>query len=576
MSNTRTTLGVVKGVFLYLFKQIQPSSKKRHVKYRADNSVSRRGFSSSIWQIARRMPSFLFLAVLVLAVAIYSVLPTKAAISFRSASSGNNAGGATTLSITKPTTVLQGDVMVAIISVRVGTGTTISTVPTGWTLINSRDNTTNLIKSSTYYKVASASETGPYVWGWATSLKAAGVISVYSGVDRASPIMAQNSQANTSSTTLTAPAITTTEAGTMVIAAYSTATGTTLAAGSSMTLPASGQDRSSGNGAASQNTAGLQYAIQPTAGSTGTKTMTAAAAAENIGHTIALRPAPTVMQSGYRWFENGNAVEDGSTFAKAWGGTRDDRASSIALDSAGSIYVAGFTDSPGLTAGSTDQTLVKYNSSGALQWSKTWGSTGSDSASAVTLESSGNIYVAGYTDSPGLGFVDAAGSLLPDEPNFAFSPILHQSDGQFSYGTFGSSSKRLRVFNSLSTSGWSVSLAATDGPTALRNRSDNLAKYDFNDSVTDGDSLEGNLSIYPVSATIQGVGSCSTTGVSSSTANSDFMQGAVDTITLFSGSSTTAVDCSWDFYGANLQQTVPGNQPAGAYSLSMMATVVAL
>jgi uncharacterized delta-60 repeat protein len=89
-------------------------------------------------------------------------------------------------------------------------------------------------------------------------------------------------------------------------------------------------------------------------------------------------------------------------FFHTWGGTGSDRATAIALDSSGNIYTAGSTASTGLTAGLDDQTLVKYNSSGVEQWSKTWGGTGSDRATAIALDSSGNIYTAGFTASTGL------------------------------------------------------------------------------------------------------------------------------------------------------------------------------
>jgi hypothetical protein len=102
-------------------------------------------------------------------------------------------------------------------------------------------------------------------------------------------------------------------------------------------------------------------------------------------------------QSGYRWFENQDIQQQ--TFAQTWGGTGTDIAYALALDASGNIYVAGDTGSTGLTAGSIDQTLVKYDSSGIEQWSKTWGGTGADYARALALDASGNIYVAGDTAS---------------------------------------------------------------------------------------------------------------------------------------------------------------------------------
>ncbi|HXU00695.1 MAG TPA: SBBP repeat-containing protein, partial [Polyangia bacterium] len=53
-----------------------------------------------------------------------------------------------------------------------------------------------------------------------------------------------------------------------------------------------------------------------------------------------------------------------------WGGPADDRASAVARDAAGNIYVVGTTDSFG--AGGSDILILKYGSTG-LEWARTWG-----------------------------------------------------------------------------------------------------------------------------------------------------------------------------------------------------------
>jgi uncharacterized delta-60 repeat protein len=95
---------------------------------------------------------------------------------------------------------------------------------------------------------------------------------------------------------------------------------------------------------------------------------------------------------------NSSGVEQ---WTKTWGGNGNDIAYAVKVDSSSNIYVVGNGDSTGLTAGGLDQTLVKYNSSGVEQWSKTWGGTGSDSAWALELDDVGNIYVSGETNSIG-------------------------------------------------------------------------------------------------------------------------------------------------------------------------------
>lgn len=98
------------------------------------------------------------------------------------------------------------------------------------------------------------------------------------------------------------------------------------------------------------------------------------------------------------------------------GGTDSDVAAAIAVDSAGNAYVAGgtmSTDFP-VTAGAYqthfgggdgnlsadgDAFLAKFNATGQLQWSTYLGGAGDEGASAIALDASGNVFVAGATTS---------------------------------------------------------------------------------------------------------------------------------------------------------------------------------
>ena len=69
-------------------------------------------------------------------------------------------------------------------------------------------------------------------------------------------------------------------------------------------------------------------------------------------------------------------------------------------------------------AGGDDIFLVKYNSSGTKQWTKTYGSSRGDTAKGgVATDSSGNAYVAGYTRG-GLDSNTLAGPANDDEDYF--------------------------------------------------------------------------------------------------------------------------------------------------------------
>lgn len=109
------------------------------------------------------------------------------------------------------------------------------------------------------------------------------------------------------------------------------------------------------------------------------------------------------QQASYRFFGN----QDSSTpftFATAWGGSAADQLRDTAVASDGSIYATGTTSSAG--AGGQDLFLNKYDPSGTLIFSKTWGGTGTEVGSGVIATSDGGVAVAGYTDSMGAGLQD--------------------------------------------------------------------------------------------------------------------------------------------------------------------------
>lgn len=95
-------------------------------------------------------------------------------------------------------------------------------------------------------------------------------------------------------------------------------------------------------------------------------------------------------------FDNNGQYQWNST----WGGNEDDEASAIALDSSDNIYLAG--DYTIVDDVDSDFCLVKFNSLGVYQWNSTWGGSGMDMAFDLALDSSENFYlVGGYETSLG-------------------------------------------------------------------------------------------------------------------------------------------------------------------------------
>jgi uncharacterized protein (TIGR03437 family) len=106
-------------------------------------------------------------------------------------------------------------------------------------------------------------------------------------------------------------------------------------------------------------------------------------------------------------------------FATYWGGSSSDVGYALAVDASGNAYIAGGTSSVNfpVTAGAFqtqyagppadptapdpagDAFVAKFSPSGASVWSTEWGGASADVAYALTLDSSGNVYFSGTTES---------------------------------------------------------------------------------------------------------------------------------------------------------------------------------
>lgn len=89
-------------------------------------------------------------------------------------------------------------------------------------------------------------------------------------------------------------------------------------------------------------------------------------------------------------------------WTRVYGSSTDDYATGIATDSSGNIYVTGYTlgatfdgqTAPGVAP---DAFVTKFDSSGTRLWSKLIGSAGLDKAHGIAVDTTNNIYIAGET-----------------------------------------------------------------------------------------------------------------------------------------------------------------------------------
>jgi hypothetical protein len=94
-------------------------------------------------------------------------------------------------------------------------------------------------------------------------------------------------------------------------------------------------------------------------------------------------------------------------WAIGMGGSVSDRASGVAVDASGNVYVTGTFngtadfDPSGATSnlvsvGGSDVFIAKYSSSGSLVWAKSVGGSGADVSYGIAVDGSSNVYIVGY------------------------------------------------------------------------------------------------------------------------------------------------------------------------------------
>jgi agmatine/peptidylarginine deiminase len=139
----------------------------------------------------------------------------------------------------------------------------------------------------------------------------------------------------------------------------------------------------------------------------------------DMGRSIAIDGSGNVYVAGYSYATWGSPVNAfagyfdafaaklNSSGVRQWhtfmGGSSWDYGMSIAVNGSGNVYVAGYSNatwgSPvNAHAGSEDVFAAELNSSGMLQWHTFMGGSSKDNGGSITIDYSGDVYVAGYSD----------------------------------------------------------------------------------------------------------------------------------------------------------------------------------
>ena len=237
-----------------------------------------------IRSLSRGVVGLALSAALTAGLIVLPAAPAGAAVSFVGATSANNAGGGVSLIIPKPLGVAVDDVMIAQITYESGTSITPS-APPGWTLVRRTDNLQD-IGQAIYHRTVDGTEGLSFSWGL-DGKKGSGGILAYRGVDSANPIDVSSGGVG-QGTTLTAPSVTTTTAGGVLLALFGTKKNTSLSTAAGMTERYENQNTIGGLPSSSANEQTLGAA-----GATGARSSTAGESEKWVAQLVALRGGDT-------------------------------------------------------------------------------------------------------------------------------------------------------------------------------------------------------------------------------------------------------------------------------------------
>lgn len=213
------------------------------------------------------------------------------AIAFRSAATAANGAAPVSLTVTKPSGVVDGDVMIAFVTI--SADKTIVAAPGGWIQLDSRStgSATGDCLTAVWYRVAS-SEGANYVWDFSGGADAAAAIVAYSGASTSAPVQVSGYRLMSSSaTTHTSPSVSTSSDNTVTISAYGT--NPVFNGDTTFTTPAGLTARAEadpGVGTTNRAVLAVYDKVTASAGATSDKATTINNSAKGVAFTVAIAP----------------------------------------------------------------------------------------------------------------------------------------------------------------------------------------------------------------------------------------------------------------------------------------------
>lgn len=327
----------------------------------------------------------------------------------------------TSVSVSAPSGVVDGDLLVAFVAQYLGGTVASISAPAGWTEIGASDAAQTDNSGKVFYKIAS-SEGVSYSFG-CDQLCIAHVVA-FSGVDPTTPLnvalgLTSN---NLSSTSLDAPSLTPTAGVGAAVFGYSTiiqSSDTSISTPPGLTKIAQSRETATGSGLVSEMVA---WKVYTSTSATGTQTATSGSARRWIGWSLALTQAPLASSAAAGAVSLGGSTSVTALSARSASGsltlggsatatTSPTRAASGSVTLSGSATAAtvpsrAASGSLALSGSTTAATVPSRTASGAV--------TLGGSASATTVPSvtaSGSLTLSGSSTAAAVSSATASGTL---------------------------------------------------------------------------------------------------------------------------------------------------------------------